>query len=395
MKTLECDVTLVGAGLVGLTLAKVLSNLGLSVILLERRAKSDDFKMPPVFQQRAIVLTETSIDYLTQVGFDLSAAETIHTVHVSEKGSLGKIRFHASRVNMPYLARVMKAFELVHSMYEVTLASEHVQEYNGVEIESVDEKNSELVFKSNQDTFQLKSQFIIACDGAKSTILQQLTIPQKENDYQQTAVIANLKISGAHNHIAYERFLPEGPLAFLPVAKDEVAMVWCMGQRQAEKILALETEAFYDKLYQVFGHRMGYFTDISQRHGHPLKSMQALECRRGKVLIMGNAAHSLHPVAGQGFNLSVRDIAALENIIKLQVEEGIDPEILFKKYLDMMQKGQHTMGVISDILPRIFTERYRAFKPLRSMAMTVCDSLPFINKRLTEKFLGLRDHAAL
>lgn len=390
MKQLNTDVVIVGAGLVGLALASALAQRGKTVTLIEKRVLNSDFKAPPVFEQRGIVLSEISCQILSSLGIQLEHAEVIKQVHVSEQGQFAKVRFDADKVGLPQLARVLKAFELVRALYDHVMTLESVHLYSGATIQSVNEDDAVLDFSIEDSSYQVNSDIIIASDGAQSEVLKQLGIEQIIKTFNQTALICNLTLSGKHQSIAYERFMADGPLAFLPVSQQEVAMVWCMSAERAQALQQLEPNDLFERIHDAFGYRMGRFLSASKRHTHELKATHATVQQKGKVLVMGNAAHSLHPVAGQGFNLSLRDVMACADHLTQQDNQTIEARMA--RYIAERQSGQDNMSMISEILPLAFTERYRAFAPLRSLALLLCDRVPPLNKRLTHTFLGLTDY---
>src|SRR5690606_25593390 len=185
-------------------------------------------------------------------------------------------------------------------------------------------------------TCQLESDLLVIADGGRSGLLDQLGIHRRVNPYQQVAVIANVTTANGHAGVAYERFTETGPLALLPLSGQRSALVWTLAVDVAEEVAQLPDEAFLERLQAAFGFRMGALLRVGERASYPLNLIEAEEQVRSNLVVLGNAAHSLHPIAGQGFNLSLRDAMALADQLQRAGREGHHPGSLsvLQRYLD-------------------------------------------------------------
>jgi len=218
----------------------------------------------------------------------------------------------------------------------------------------------------------------VAADGANSAIREQLGIQTQERDYRQTAVIANVSTDKPHNHIAYERFTDSGPLALLPMTEQRCALVWTVAADQSESLLALDDATFLQRLQQHFGYRLGRFTRVGVRHAFPLQLLQAKESVRARLALAGNAMHTLHPIAGQGFNLGLRDVAALVDVILDARRDGRDIGALniLQRYAQWRQADQRRVALFTDSMVRLFGQSLPPVVGLRDAGMLALDLCP-------------------
>jgi ubiquinone biosynthesis UbiH/UbiF/VisC/COQ6 family hydroxylase len=206
----------------------------------------------------------------------------------------------------------------------------------------------------------INTKLLIVADGAKSDTRNLLGIESTTKDYGQVAIVSNITLSQNHNNIAYERFTDSGPLAMLPLRKIEghnrSALVWTVFPAQAQKLLALTEADFLNELQLAFGFRLGKFTGASRRHSYPVRLTTSKEQVRSNIVVVGNAAHALHPVAGQGFNLALRDIAALTDILAKSVTEGkiLGEYRVLENYIKHQKIDQNRTIFLSDFLPTVF-----------------------------------------
>jgi 2-octaprenyl-6-methoxyphenol hydroxylase len=231
----------------------------------------------------------------------------------------------------------------------------------------------------------VQAKLVLAADGTDSSIRKLLGIEADITDYQQTAIIANVKLKENHQYIAYERFSPEGPIAMLPLPEQQVAMIWTMAPELAAKRLALDNSAFLSALQQAFGYRLGRFVSIGQRFSFPLRLVTAKAQQQNRVLLFGNAAHSLHPIAGQGFNLTIRDIALLAEV--LSQDPTCSPESL-QRYVTVRAKEQKQMLQVTDGLVRLFAHSTGPIACLRDLGLYQFERLPWLKNHFNRMMMG-------
>ena len=251
---------------------------------------------------------------------------------------------------------------------------------------------AELEVETEGKTQTLRTQLAIIADGAQSPLRQSLGIDNQVQDYQQSAIIANIGLEDAHQGIAYERFTDEGPMAMLPLggSKDGKlsALVWTQPSAQAEEVLALSDEDFLQRLQQRFGHRLGRFVSLGKRDSYSLSLSVASEQIRSSIVVMGNAAHFLHPVAGQGFNLALRDCAALAAVLTEAREQPLGSLKILNRYLQQQQLDQQATIHFSDQLTKLFSTDSLPQAALRALGFIGLECMPPAKYWLTQQTMG-------
>jgi len=231
-----------------------------------------------------------------------------------------------------------------------------------------------------------------------STIRDKLSIPVREWNYGQTALIANVTTSEPHNGIAYERFTNSGPLALLPMTdSDETAagcrraLVWTVQDDQLDQAMAWSEQEFLTHLQQRFGFRAGRFEHVGQRQSFPLRLMMAERAIDRRVALIGNAAHTLHPVAGQGFNLGIRDVAVLAELVAECVRNGSDSgsSDVLESYAQQRHYDHRNMVTFTDTVARVFSNPLPPVMLARGMGLLALDSMPGMKRFLTRRTMGL------
>jgi 2-octaprenyl-6-methoxyphenol hydroxylase len=239
-------------------------------------------------------------------------------------------------------------------------------------------------------TSTLSARLIVAADGADSPVREQFGIECVERDYAQTAIITNITPQLPHNNIAYERFTDTGPLALLPMTEQRCAVVWTVASTQAESILALDDAAFLEQLQERFGYRLGRLERAGRRQAWPLRLVQAKASVRERLALVGNAVHTLHPIAGQGFNLGARDVAVLAEVLVGAIRNGEDPGSLdvLNRYGEWRHRDHQNVTVFTDGLARFFTLPIPVLGMARSAGMLAFDLFPPAKRLLTRMTMG-------
>ncbi|MGB5495273.1 MAG: 2-octaprenyl-6-methoxyphenyl hydroxylase, partial [Sedimenticolaceae bacterium] len=360
MTTDNYDLIIVGGGMVGASLAIALADRGLRMALIEAHAPGADSQ--PSYDDRGIALA-----YGTRRIFDAigvwpaleSMVEPILNIHVSDRGHFGFTGLSAAEEGVPALGYVATARELGR----VLLARLHQQGALDViapaRVVRFDDRGAQVrvEVESNGVMTSLECRLLVAADGGNSAIREQLGVPIQRWQYGQSAVVTNITPAKAHANVAYERFTESGPVALLPMTEQRCALVWTVRDGQVDEVLALDDEAFLAAFQQRFGYRLGRFRRVGRRLSYPLSLLRARESVRGRVAIIGNAAHTLHPIAGQGFNLGIRDVAALAEVIDGAFGAGRDigsPAVL-DAYQRWRTQEQRNVALATDGLARLFS----------------------------------------
>ncbi len=402
----EVDIAIIGGGMVGLCLALLLSqqNAGWKILVVEAfnapAAGSDSAKPDyrPSFDARSTALSQSSREIFEQLGLwqQLSRhVEPIADVHVSDRGHIGSTRMSAAEqglealgcvIENPWLGAVLMA--AVKKQAQVELIAPARLEKLNVGIGGVS-----LALSGVEASY--RSRLLVVADGAQSATREKLGITCRIKDYGKVGLIANISLEKPHNGIAYERFTDWGPMAMLPLpdldGSHRSALVWTLAPSQADKLLAASDAEFLAQLQTRFGHRLGALVRVGERFSYPLKQIVATEQVRSSVVVIGNAAHSLHPVAGQGFNLSLRDAAMLADVLVAAHDRGDDigSLVTLEKYLHRQQLDQRLTMILSDLLPMLFGMKSAPVALARNIGLLALDAVPPLRHRFSRLGMGL------
>lgn len=379
------DLAIVGSGLAGSLLALALMPLPLNIVLLE--AKPWQAKWTASADARSLALSYSSVQVLKAIGLwpDIAALATpIEQIHVSSKGGIGISRLQAKEVNFPALGYVIAIDDLQRAIVKALQRHPRLSVMSPALVQDLTQ-TEQSVSLHLQDSREVEAKVVLAADGNKSSMRDMMGIATQEVDYQQTAIIANIGLQRPHHNIAYERFTAEGPLAALPLTGRQAAMIWTMSPAAAGQRLQLPEAQFLEELQQAFGYRLGRFVSLGRRDTYVLKLSHAKSQLQGRTLLFGNAAHSLHPVAGQGFNLTIRDIALLAEILANHAELG--PETL-QTYVELRKKPQQHMIKITDGLIRMFAHDVWPITWLRDLGLRQFERMPVLKNSFNRLMSG-------
>jgi 2-octaprenyl-6-methoxyphenol hydroxylase len=321
----EVDVVIVGGGMVGASLALALADTGLDVTMIEGVAPGSDAQ--PSFDERTTALGNASrriFEGLGVWGGIAPQASAIRTIHVSDAGRFGFARLDASEQGIDAFGYVVTNRVIGAALWAklanakgITLRAPAHPE--GLEISAervrltvVDDRKSG---NGSGMREEITARLVVAADGAHSSVRAAAGIGATVEDYEQVAIATNLAADRPHDGTAYERFTPTGPLALLPLFDGSYGLVWSKTPPEAIRMLALDDASFLAELQQCFGWRAGRFTRVGRRASYPLKLTRAATTVATRAVLIGNAAQALHPVAGQGFNLGLRDAAMLAEVV--------------------------------------------------------------------------------
>jgi 2-octaprenyl-6-methoxyphenol hydroxylase len=394
----EYDIVVVGGGMVGATLTWALQAASYRSALIE---SADIRKTAPAsYDERSIVLSYGSrriLEWLDTWQQLADQAEPICDIHVSERGRFGLTRIRAREERVPALGYVIPARCLGELLIPRLLQSspERLQLYAPAQLLGLRQLDGavELELRHNEGPQLLRTRLLIAADGADSTVRGLLNIDATTMDYRQDAVIANVSTQCPHRSIAYERFTDSGPLAMLPLKPydDDInrcAVVWTVRKGHADNLLALDERAFLDCLQQRFGNRLGRFLRCGLRAAYPLTMVNSESKVSGRAVLIGNAAQTLHPVAGQGFNLALRDASML---LQCLLESAGDPGAagLLEEYRMRRARDQRRAILFTDGLVRLFSNDSQPLGYARGLGLLGMDLLPGLRRRLVRQGMGL------
>ncbi|MNF63330.1 2-octaprenyl-6-methoxyphenol hydroxylase [compost metagenome] len=238
------------------------------------------------------------------------------------------------------------------------------------------------------DETQLDCDLAVLADGGRSGLREQLGIGVRRTAYRQTALIANVSPLEAHRGQAFERFTDDGPMALLPLPENRCALIWSRPGNDAERLAHLDERSFLDELQAVFGYRLGAFQQVGARHLYPLELVEAEEQVRSNLVVLGNAAHSLHPIAGQGYNLSLRDAQALAEALLASDKTPGDFATL-QGYLQRQRLDQNLTVGFSDQVTRLFSNAEPLLATGRNLGLLGLDLLPPAKRWFARQAMGL------
>jgi len=394
MSVAEYDVVICGGGLVGASLAIALGDLPIKVALIE--AVPPESAGDSSFDERSIALSRSSKAILTTLGVWPSldnAAWPIDSIHVSEQGRFGTAVIDAAQQRIDHLGHVIKSRVLGPQLWAALESKPAVSLFCPARVVKVEQADSG-VHAELDDGSTLKATLLVVADGARSAIREQLGIAAENTSYEQAAIIGNVSVdSRKAGNMAYERFTENGPLAILPGADGVYTFVLTRPADQVEATLALSDEQMLAELQSSFGFRLGRFKRIGQRFSYPLYLTTSNALTAPHAVVIGNAAHGLHPVAGQGFNLGLRDAASLAELIAKQVVNGGSLQDglagLQDEYCEWRKTDQRNVVAFTDGLIRGFGRRGRLFGTLRGLALLGFDALPPAKRELARHTMGL------
>jgi 2-octaprenyl-6-methoxyphenol hydroxylase len=386
----DCDVLIIGGGLVGASLACALENSSLSVHVVEAHPLRSDLQ--PSYDDRTVALSWGSRCIFEGMGiWDAmdDRVEVIKTIHISDKGHFGATRLRHEEEHVEALGYVAENRVLGDVLYQRLQQNSRLKLHCPAELLSIDQKDDRVVasIKDYGKESVVSARLLVAADGVISQVRDLLHIGTSVQDYGQSAVIANVTPTFRHNNIAYERFTDTGPIAFLPMTHNRCSVVWTVPGNQAEELMRLGDEDFLQQLQQRFGFRLGQLHKVGTRHAYPLKLIETTQVVRNRVVIVGNAAHSIHPVAGQGFNLALRDIAILTESIA-SAEDAGDSNLL-QSYVEQRQDDTRRVYRFTDSLVKIFTNNSAALGHLRAAGLVAVGLVPQLRHQLARQSMGL------
>ncbi|WP_438970795.1 2-octaprenyl-6-methoxyphenyl hydroxylase [Methylophaga sp.] len=388
MNLTEFDLLIVGGGMVGASLAIALKNSDLKIGLIEAQSLKTDSQ--PSYDDRGIALSYGSQRIFNSMGLwsDVAAFTTaIKHIHVSERGRFGVTRLSAETEQVPALGHVLTARELGHQLNNRLQQQANLTLLCPDQVKALRHNQSQVELTLNSGNI-CKAKLVVAADGKNSTIRELLGVDAWEQFYEQTAVTANISTDKPHHGWAYERFTETGPMALLPMSDNRCSLVWTVKSGDENNLLSISDKAFIERLQERFGYRAGRFTRVGQRHSHPLTLMQADMPVQDRIVFIGNAAHSLHPIAGQGFNLGLRDVAVLADLIHNQQKDCGDLRLL-QAYQQWRQKDQDQVVRTTDRLVKLFSNDISLLGHLRGAGLAITDLMPFAKHGLAQKSMGL------
>lgn len=389
----DYDLVIIGGGLAGNCLALALKDTGLKIAIVE--ASTAEQLHDAAAGDRALALATGTVKMLEALGIwqNISQAATaIKNIHISDQGHFGKVRLSAQQENVAALGYVISARDIETHVAKLVNAA-NIELICPARLVGLMAGNSavNVSLKRGDVALNLSARLLVGADGGNSSVRKLLEIAQHITEYGQTALVTTVQSSLPHNNTAFERFTASGPLALLPVKTDHCAVVWTRSSEDADALMSGSESDFLAELQQCFGYKLGKFSLVAPPRAFPLSLIRAEKMLAKRTVIIGNAVHQLHPVAGQGFNLGLRDVVQLAEMIinRHQANQDIGDAEFLTAYAQSRQKDHAQTIGFTDTLVRIFSNDWLALAAVRNVGLAILDHIPTAKTLLTRHAMGL------
>ncbi|MFD0707357.1 2-octaprenyl-6-methoxyphenyl hydroxylase [Photorhabdus akhurstii] len=386
------NVIIVGGGMTGATLALAISSLSKGQIHVSLIEAAEPEQKHPGFDARAIALAYGTCQRLQQIGVWSALEEyviPITHVHVSDRGHAGFVNLYAKEYNIPALGNVIELYDAGKCLFGLLKNAPGVTLYCPSKVMAVERTLSSVAVTLDSGE-RLQGELLVAADGSHSAIGRACNIQWQRHAYEQVAVITNVLTSEHPRGSAFERFTEHGPLALLPMSGGRSSLVWCHQLARQKEIASWNNEQFLRQLQQAFGWRLGKILETGHRHSYPLTLSTANQQISHRLALVGNAAQTLHPIAGQGFNLGMRDVMTLARIVSEAFAAGQDIgayQVLANYQQQRILDRENTID-ITDGLIRIFANRYFPLQIGRHFGLMMMEKCSPMRDILARQTLG-------
>lgn len=391
------DVAIVGGGLVGASLACALEPLGLKVALIE----AVSFRAPsqPSYDDRTLALSASSCRILEGLGIWPaleSNATPIRQIQVREFARPGRVIMDPDELGLDRFGHVVEARVFGAAMMERIPSLENLDFLSPASVTRIDtgEERVTIDYESDGGEGRVEASLLVGADGANSFVRKSLGIEVEKHDYRQTAIICNITPEQEHRGRAFECFTPDGPFAVMPHVNGRCGLIWCVPTARTTEMLEMPEQTFLKMAQARFGNHLGAFLKIGRRSSYPLRLVRALEDTRPRAVILGNAAHAIHPIGAQGFNLGLRDAAVLAELLCEESRKEAEPDfgnaVTVRRYSRWREKDQKGTIAYSDGLARIFSNRSRLTMAARTAGLLAHAFVPSLRRQLAIRAMGYR-----
>lgn len=392
------DVIIAGGGLSGaltaLSLAKISNknNQPLSIAIVELNPILTDVSAS--YDDRVLALAHGSMTYLDSLdvwSLLKNDATPIEKIHISDRGFYGKARIKAKEHNVEALGYVIEMSLIGKALLKKLSLYKNVTWYCPDSINHIIWHKSHVDVRLSSEK-SITAKLLLACDGGQSNCRKLANIHSSISEYNQSALIANVSTKVSHNNVAFERFTDTGPIAMLPLSKNRCSLVWTLTPEKAEEIQQLNDDEFKQALEVSFGSWLGEITYTGKRFVYPLTLVQAEQQVYHRLALVGNASHTIHPIAGQGFNLGLRDVAEIENLVKQAVnnEQDIGLFSMLNEYANKRSVDQQQVITLTDSLVTLFSNQLCPLVAGRNIGLKAMNYLPPLQSAFVQKTMGYK-----
>lgn len=390
----DFDVVIIGAGMVGASLACSLASSGLRIAIIEAITINAD--QQPSYDDRGITLSPSSRRILEHIGVwqELqSHINPIKKIHVSEQGRFGFTHLNASDSGLDELGYVVVARSLGQALHKQMLTFGNITLICPAELKHFQLNDSAMSIEiSTPDGPEtICAGLLVGADGSRSLVRRLASINTNEHDYKQTAIVANVTTEKPNEAMAYERFTSHGPIALLPIDKNRSVLVFTVNKEKANHYTSMADEPFIESIEKEFGRRLGTILEVGQRRSYPIKFIEAIEQYQQQLVLLGNAAHTIHPNAAQGFNLGLRDVAGLAECILSGIDKGfsVDELSILEEYVSLRDADQQRVLRFSNRIAKSFYNNLPLLVPARNLALLMLDIIPDLKMSFIQQAMGV------
>ncbi|PCJ25742.1 MAG: 2-octaprenyl-6-methoxyphenyl hydroxylase [SAR86 cluster bacterium] len=398
------DIVIVGGGMVGASFACAIANAvnskKLSILVVEAISPESNLSDQLSFDARSTALSFGSSRIFDRIGLweqlkDVVAA--ISEIHVSDKGRFGAVHLSHDEYNVDALGYVIENKSLGVVLNSTMKNSSQIQLLCPASISNISPQADGMTLHIDSDSSSntVQASLVVLADGGKSPICGQLGIQRSVQQYEQYALIANVAFEKPHCNVAFERFTDTGPLAILPLnsidQENRGSLVWTLTEQQSIEFKAMNQEELLEKLQERFGNRLGKFQQIGEKFIYPLSLSLAKEQVRPGLVLLGNVAHTLHPVAGQGLNLALRDMEVLVSILQQAFLQNkpLGQMSVLQQYLDQQETDQAQTANFTHYITQLFSSDSAGKAWFRKFGLFAVDLVPTIRRNFAERAMGL------
>lgn len=389
---MKYDIVIVGGGMVGASMACALQETHYKIAVVEAfEFKSDQ---QPSFDERTVALTYSSRLIFNAIGIwpqlDSEACPIVD-IEVSNAGSFGFTKLGLDDADTDALGYVVPTRAIGRALHQRLSAQKNADLYCPATVETIQdhETHASVTLAHRRDSLCLDTKLVIIADGGRSNLLGQLGLKKSKKTYLQNALVGIIGSDRPHRGKAYEHFTGDGPLALLPLRRSDFALAWTLKKDMAEQLKQCRESDFIARIQASFGGRAGQFTSAGPRSIYPLSMSLLYTAPRKRTVVIGNAAHIVHPVAGQGFNLGLRDVGFLHEILTSGENHDPGKSALLNAYHLLRQRETRRVSQFTDGLISIFTSNLFPVKAGRNLGLTAINLLPGVKKGLLRRTMGI------
>ena len=387
----DYDALIVGAGMIGSACALALAQKGLRVIVFDKSAAHQDALLEP---QRVSAINQASENILRNLnvwaGIAVSRPQPFERIEVWDAGNTGTISFDAANMGLAHLGHIVRNNTVSSALHQALTVEPGASLRFGDTPVAITSSGSSIAVEFERGE-TISARLLIGADGANSRIRKLADITHQESAYDHTAIVATVTPEAPHDSCARQRFLSSGPLAFLPLPDNECSIVWSAHTDRAEELLALDDYAFSLELANAFENHLGDIRKISARAGFPLVRRHATDYIGDRIALVGDAAHTVHPLAGLGANQGFADAAALTEVVTGAFSQNRDPasRSVLRRY-ERWRRGENALVLkVMDGFHGLFSTQNPALSNLRGVGLDLTDRIPFIKEKFIRYAAGL------